>query len=75
MQIVSKAEAEKIHTQSLFNRGGTYEYGTFCKAKYVGSTNDFIGREVPDLRGVIAVYPVKQNGYVKLKSIRESQNG
>lgn len=73
MKIISKHEAEKLHTESLFQRGGTYTHGTYCKGQYEGNVKDYIGHEVPDIPGVIAVYPAKQNGYVTLKSIKQDQ--
>lgn len=58
MKIVSKREANKILVASLFKAGGTLNVNRFdCgKYKWHGSQSHYIGKDVPDLKGVKAVY-------------------
>ena len=61
MKIITKTQADKILTASLFNpvNGKTLNRSRFDSGKYrVGVS--FIGSDVPDLAGVHAVYAVRQ---------------
>lgn len=73
MKIITAREADKLHVESLFNPGGTLVVGRFDKGKYRGKPSDYIGREVPDVSGVVAVYPFagrdSEGPYVGLRSL------
>ncbi|CAM8227663.1 DUF987 family protein [Providencia stuartii] len=53
MNIIRKSAAMKIHQQHLGSRLARYCRG---KYKWVGNSEHYIGKEVPDCRGVLAVY-------------------
>lgn len=73
MKIITSREANKLHVDSLFKPGGTLVVGRFDKGKYRGKPSDFIGRDVPDVLGVVAVYPFSgrdsDGPYVGLRSL------
>ncbi|MEY0150933.1 DUF987 family protein, partial [Providencia rettgeri] len=52
MNIIRKSAAMKIHQQHLGSRLARYCAG---KYKWVGNSEHYIGKEVPDCRGVLAV--------------------
>lgn len=60
MKVVSKREANKILTESLFKpvNGKTLSIGKFDSGKYQwhGSQNHYIGRDVQGIDGIHAVY-------------------
>jgi IMP cyclohydrolase len=74
MKVVTKAQASSVLLDSLFRPGRTLVTGKFDNGKY-RVDQSFIGREVKDLPGVHAVYPVhKRDGdgpYVQLMCISE----
>ena len=79
MQIVSKKKAMDILTNSLFNpvNGGTLNTSKFCAGKYnwTGKAADYVGKVVPDIKGVHAVYVQRRtdsNGpYAQMMAISE----
>jgi len=60
MKVTTKREANKILTNSLFNpvNGHTLSVGKFDGGKYQwhGSQKHYVGHDVPDIRGVHAVF-------------------
>lgn len=62
MQIVTANQARKAQIETLFQPGGTARAKPerFDMGKYRGAPADYVGREVPDVRGVVAVYPVSR---------------
>jgi len=60
MRIISKSDANKVLVNSLFEpvNGHTLSIGKFDGGKYEwkGSQKAYMGKEVPDLRGIHAVY-------------------
>lgn len=60
MKIISKSEANKILIDSLFHpvNGKTLNVNKFDAGKYTwhGTAKHYIGREVPEIKGVHAVY-------------------
>lgn len=76
MQVVKKAVADKILVNSLFTpvNGKTLNRGRFDMGKY-DPAKSFIGRDVPDLPGVHAVYQEKRKDshgpYIALCCIHE----
>lgn len=76
MKVVTKAQARNVMLESLFTpiNGRTLVTGKFDNGKY-RVDQSFIGREVKDLPGVHAVYPVRKRDrdgpYVQLMSISE----
>lgn len=79
MKIVTKREADNILTTSLFKpvNGRTLNVMKFDNGKYnwTGQASDYVGRDVPDHKGVHAVYPVrrsdKHGAYCQLMCICE----
>ena len=79
MKIVSKKQANDILINSLFKpvNGKTLNDNKFCTGKYkwTGRASDYIGKDVPDLRGVHAVYVVRRNdsdgAYAQMRCISE----
>lgn len=59
MRIITKREADRLQTDSLFTPGGTLSKSRFDLGKYKGRPSDYIGREVPTLPGVMAVFPAR----------------
>ena len=80
MKVISKREADKVLTQSLFTpvNGKTLSIGKFDGGKYQwhGTAKHYIGRDVPDIRGVHAVYMVRRvdsdGPYGQLMCVHES---
>lgn len=76
MKVVTKALARNVMLESLFTpiNGRTLVTGKFDNGKY-RVDQSFIGREVKDLPGVHAVYPVRKRErdgpYVQHMSISE----
>ena len=64
MKIIKKTEADRILTNSLFNpvNGKTLNIMKFdgAKLKWHGSIKSYIGRDVPDIGGIHAVYVVRR---------------
>ena len=79
MKIMTKKQATDILTNSLFIpiNGKTLSITKFDNGKYVwhGSQQHYVGREVPDLRGIHAVYVERRkdkNGpYAQVMAISE----
>ena len=79
MKVIKKSEAMKIHTNSLFQpvNGKTLNIGKFDSGKYQwhGSQSHYIGRDVPNLDGVHAVYVERRQDsdgpYAQLMSVHE----
>jgi len=74
MKIVTKKQAFYLSVDSLFTKGGTKtETSRFDMGKYAGPPSRLIGMEVPDIKGVVAVYPVsrsdKNGPYVALMAL------
>lgn len=59
MKVITKRQADAILVESLFKpvNGCTLNVDRFDMGKYRGKPSDYIGRDVPDIRGVHAVYP------------------
>lgn len=78
MKIISKLDAHKILVESLFKVGGTACISKFDKGKYewTGKAKDYIGKEVIDIPGVLAVYVERRQNedgpYACLMSITEN---
>ena len=76
MKIITKTQADKILTASLFTpvNGKTPNRSRFDSGKYKADVS-FIGRDVPDLAGVHAVYAVRQTdadgAYTRLMCVCE----
>ena len=64
MKVTKKSEADRILTDSLFNpvNGHTLNVMKFdgAKLEWHGSLKHYIGREVPHIRGIHAVYVVRR---------------
>jgi len=79
MHIVSKRDANKILTDSLFSpiNGKTLSIGKFDSGKYKwhGSQKHYIGKKVTDLCGIHAVYVERRTDsdgpYAQLMCIHE----
>ena len=79
MKIIKKTEADRILTDSLFNpvNGKTLKVMKFdgAKLEWHGSLKAYIGRDVPDIRGIHAVYCVRRQdsdgAYAQLMCICE----
>lgn len=79
MQVITKKQAMSMIVDSLFVKSdkGTLKKAKFSGGKYAynGSVKPYIGRDVPDIRGVKAVYPErrtdKEGAYVQLMCICE----
>lgn len=79
MKVITKRQANKVLTDSLFNpvNGRTLSIGKFDNGKYTwsGSQADYVGREVPDIDGIHAVYVErrqdKHGPFAQLMSIYE----
>lgn len=77
MKIVSKSQADKILVESLFRPGGTLNVEKFDNGKYkwYGSAKHYIGKDVPDLKNVHAVYVERRQDasgpYAQLMCITE----
>ena len=73
MKIVSKSTATKLGIDS--NKIVTVS--NFDGGKYRGTPKDYYGRDVQDLRGVIAVFPITRydndGKYVSLKCVCEAR--
>lgn len=73
MKIVSKSTANKLGIAS--NKIVTVS--NFDGGKYKGNASDYYGRDVQDLNGVIAVFPVTRydndGKYISLKCICEAR--
>ena len=76
MIITTKRKADSLIVDSLFKPGGTCFTEKYDNGKYAGKPSDFIGKEVRDLTGVIAIYPVsrknKDGKYVQLMCITKT---
>ena len=80
MKVISKAQADKILVNSLFKpvNGKTLSIGKFDSGKYQwhGSAKHYVGRDVPDIKGVHAVYCVRRQDsdgpYAQLMCVHES---
>jgi len=74
MKIITKRQAENMMIDSLFTAGRTNTIRErFDMGKYAGPPSRLIGQDVPDINGVVAVYPVakrdKNGQYVALMSL------
>lgn len=68
MKIVTKSEANRILVENPNARRWRFD-----RAKYAGPASAFVGRDVVDIQGVLAVYPERRQDadgpYVVLRSI------
>lgn len=75
MQVTTRAKAESILLDSLFNSKRTLNRELFCSGKYRKTPTELVGMEVRALPGVRAVYAVRskdQHGhYTSLHCICE----
>ena len=73
MKIVSKSKAASLGI--LSNKIVTVT--NFDGGKYKGDSSDYYGRDVQDIRGVIAVFPVTRydddGKYISLKCVCEAR--
>lgn len=72
MKIIKKTTADKLALESLFKpiNGRSLKVERFDSGKYATPASAFVGKEVVELEGVHAVYPVrkqdKNGAYVAL---------
>lgn len=73
MKIITKRQADRLLVEGLFKPGGTPRVGNYDMGKYKAPPKELIGREVADIEGVLAVFPVRQRDgwgpYTSLKSL------
>lgn len=76
MKVTTKRHADTLLVGSLFKAGRTHNVDRFDSGKYKGVPSQYVGRDVPDVRGVLAVYPVARRDadgpYVQLMSVSEA---
>ena len=63
MLITTKAKANEMLVNSLFTTGSTLNVEKFSsiKLKWKGKVSAYLGEEVIDIKGVVAVYVVRRS--------------